>query len=277
MSARLRKGVLIPRYDGKRIEEWVGRVSTGTSSVSVARMLAPPGWVEPPQTPEFDEVMLVLKGELTLEIAKKRERVGPGELGLVRQGQTVVVSNRSRSACDYYSICAPAFELALAHFAPLPASTANSVQLDVRNNKGTAHAKRLQKEALRYLTQLELEGCELSIALVGDAAIRRLNRDWRSKDTATDVLSFPAGEMPVGTPGPRQLGDVIVSMDTAARQAKEYRRTLGQELSRYLVHGILHLLGHDHQKPAQTRKMAALEERLLGRDGMLDPRLPGEH
>jgi probable rRNA maturation factor len=121
-----------------------------------------------------------------------------------------------------------------------------------------------------FMERLELKGCELSLSLVGDRAIRRLNRTWRKKDKATDVLSFPAGELPRGTPGPRQLGDVVISLDTAKRQAKEYRRTLEAEVSRYLAHGLLHLLGHDHERSThEARKMATLEEKLLGESGMV--------
>ena len=72
---------MIPREDGKRIEEFVGAATTGTESVSVARMLAPPGWTRPAQTPEFDEVVVVLTGELTLVVNGKRERIAEGEVG----------------------------------------------------------------------------------------------------------------------------------------------------------------------------------------------------
>ncbi|MBN1208568.1 MAG: rRNA maturation RNase YbeY [Myxococcaceae bacterium] len=267
---RLRKGKLIPREDGKRIEEFIGAATTGTSSASVARMLAPPGWSEPAQKPEFDEVLLVLRGELTVVIDGKRERIGPGEVGWVPRGRRVIYRNDGQGACDYWSICAPAFRPELAHIeAAEEAPEANPVTLQVAHAQGQALARLLVSLGRTYMERLGLRGCELSLSLVGDRAIRRLNRTWRKKDKATDVLSFPAGELPKGTPGPRQLGDVVISLDTAKRQAKEYGRSLEAEVSRYLAHGLLHLLGYDHERPQDARKMAALEEKLLGEGGMV--------
>lgn len=268
---RLRKGRLIPREDGKRIEEFIGAATTGGASVSVARMLAPPGWSEPAQKPEFDEAVLVLRGELTLVIDGKRERIAAGEVGWVAKGRRVVYRNDGQGACDYWSICAPAFRPELAHVeAPKKeAPAANHVTVQVAHLQGESFARPLASLGRTYLDRLDLHGCELSLSLVGDRAIRRLNRTWRKKDKATDVLSFPAGELPRGTPGPRQLGDVVISLDTAKRQAKEYGRTLEAEMSRYLAHGLLHLLGHDHERPSDARKMATAEEKLLGEGGMV--------
>jgi probable rRNA maturation factor len=267
---RLRKGKVIPRDDGKRIEEFVGAATTGTDSASVARMLAPPGWAEPAQRPEFDEVVLVLKGELTLVIEGRRERIAAGEVGLVPRGKRVVYRNDGKGACDYWSVCAPAFRPERAHMeAPAPPKTENVVTLQVAHPQGKEFGRLLTTWARDYLTRLSLAHCELSLSLVDDRAIRRLNRTWRDKDKATDVLSFPAGDLPKGTPGPRPLGDVVISLDTAKRQAKEYGRPLESEMARYLAHGLLHLLGHDHERPRDAKRMAALEEELLGERGMV--------
>jgi probable rRNA maturation factor len=267
---RLRKGKIIPRDDGKRIEEFVGAATTGTESMSVARMLAPPGWSEPAQTPEFDEVIIVLKGQLTLVVDGKRQLVGEGEIGLVPKGRRVVYRNDGQGACDYYSFCAPAFRVELAHIEEESEEPeANRVTVQVAHPQGKRFSKQVTELAETFLGKLELTGCELSISLVGDHAIRRLNRTWRKKDKATDVLSFPAGEAPKGTPGPRQLGDVVISLDTAKRQAKEYERTLEAEVARYLAHGLLHLLGYDHERPRDAQKMARTEESLLGEGGMV--------
>lgn len=269
---RLRKGKLIPREDGKRIEEFVGAATTGTGSASVARMLAPPGWSEPAQKPEFDEVVMVMRGELTLVVDGKRERIGEGEVGLVPKGKRVIYRNDGQGACDYWSVCAPAFRPELAHMEtpePTEEDDANRVTVQVAHTAGKDMEKPLAALARTFMDRMELKGCELSLSLVGDRAIRRLNRTWRKKDKPTDVLSFPAGELPRGTPGPRQLGDVVISLDTAKRQAKEYGRTLEQEMHRYLAHGLLHLLGHDHETTRDARKMAALEEKLLGESGMV--------
>jgi probable rRNA maturation factor len=136
-------------------------------------------------------------------------------------------------------------------------------------SRAGALLSRLRRSAARFLDVLELERVELSVLLTTDAAIRVLNREWRRKDRPTDVLSFPAGEPPPGSSGPRHLGDIILSLDTARRQARTHRRSLADELDLYLAHGLLHLLGHDHHRRRDAERMAALEARLLGRPGMV--------
>jgi len=103
---------------------------------------------------------------------------------------------------------------------------------------------------------------DLSIALVSDREMRALNRRFRGKDRPTDVLSFPLDE-------PGSLGDVVISLQTARRQAGEGGWPLAVELRRLLAHGILHCRGYDHGRPADARRMAAAERRLLGRQGMV--------
>ena len=100
---------------------------------------------------------------------------------------------------------------------------------------------------------------ELGIVLTGDAPVRELNLRWRGLDRATDVLSFGYDE----TPGTIVNGDLIVSMDRVAEQARRYRVTRGRELARLIVHGALHLAGLDHKTSAQRRRMRAREARLL--------------
>jgi probable rRNA maturation factor len=147
------------------------------------------------------------------------------------------------------------------------------VKVEVRSEhaRGAAAARRLRSRARAFLAALGRAETELSVLVVGDAAMRRLNRAWRGKDRATDVLSFPAAA------GGALLGDVVISLDTARRAAREDGRALGAELDRYLAHGILHLLGHDHEaSPAAARRMARAEDALVG-EGMLTavaPRLP---
>jgi probable rRNA maturation factor len=134
---------------------------------------------------------------------------------------------------------------------------------------GSRQRRRLQARARAFLSTLELRDVELSVLLTSDPGIRLLNRRWRRKDRPTDVLSFPGGAPPPGSAGPLHLGDVIVSLDTARRQARAHRRTLAEELDLYLAHGLLHLLGHDHRRRRDAERMAALEARLLGRTGMV--------
>jgi probable rRNA maturation factor len=148
------------------------------------------------------------------------------------------------------------------------------VVVEVRSEvaDGSRQLRRLRTRAVAFLSLLDLRDVELSVLLTDDRGIRALNREWRRKDRPTDVLSFPAGEPPPGSIGPRHLGDVIVSLDTARRQARAHRHRLADELDRYLAHGLLHLLGHDHHRRQDARRMAALESRLLGRPGMVPPR-----
>jgi probable rRNA maturation factor len=122
-------------------------------------------------------------------------------------------------------------------------------------------------------TILSALGCpdaEVTLCCVDDTAMRALNNSWRGKDKSTDVLSFSQVEgMAVPPGGPHLLGDVVISMPTAARQAVARGHTLEEEMARLLVHGILHLLGHDHVHGGwQAKKMRAEERRLLAAVGV---------
>lgn len=113
------------------------------------------------------------------------------------------------------------------------------------------------------LGSLGLDEAELSILLCDDATIRALNRRYRKKNKATDVLAFPMNE----GPGPRLesglLGDVVISLPTATRQAAEHDRPIIDEVTFLLAHGLLHLLGYDHGSTREERKMNARTEDLL--------------
>jgi probable rRNA maturation factor len=95
---------------------------------------------------------------------------------------------------------------------------------------------------------------EVSLRLVGDAAIHVLNRDYRKKDAPTDVLAFAQRESPGGRLHPVLLGDIVISVDTARRQA---RRGLYRELVHLASHGLCHLLGYDHRDDAEEAEMNA--------------------
>lgn len=137
----------------------------------------------------------------------------------------------------------------------------------VISSSDSQQVKRLTKLAQSFARTLKLPPSELSLSLVRDARIRVLKREYFGIDAATDVLSFPAGEFP--GPGRAPLGDIVISLDTARRAAKEFDTSFDRELALYLAHGLLHLLGHDHQTPADARKMERLERKLLGHAGML--------
>jgi rRNA maturation RNase YbeY len=140
--------------------------------------------------------------------------------------------------------------------------------VDVSDSTGSAAAAGLVAAAERLLALLGREGSELSILLVDDAQMRRLNREWRGKDRPTDVLSFSQLEADAGPFGDEEempLGDVVISIDTARAQAQAGAWTLAEELNRLLLHGILHLLGYDHENGGEEeRRMKAEELRLAG-------------
>jgi probable rRNA maturation factor len=135
---------------------------------------------------------------------------------------------------------------------------------------------KIEKTARRLLAAIREPDASLSISFVGDAAMRRLNREHRGKDGATDVLSFPMYErndLRRRRPGAgeRLLGDIVISVDTAVRQGAAYDAMLVHEIERLLIHGVLHLIGHDHEKVAQRRRMEAEERRLAAAIGMRWP------
>lgn len=110
------------------------------------------------------------------------------------------------------------------------------------------------------------EGCELGVVLTGDDIVRELNARYLGLDEPTDVLSFGLGEPFPGQETERQLGEVIISVETAERQAAEAGHDLGREIAHLLVHGVLHILGYDHAEPADERAMRAREEVILGHE-----------
>ena len=121
----------------------------------------------------------------------------------------------------------------------------------------------LRRRAARVLRALDLADAELSIRLVDDREMSVLNLHHRGRKGPTDVLSFSLCEGPHAVRRGELLGDVVISLDTAARQARRDRRPLEREVLRLLVHGALHLIGHDHVRAGERRRMRAEERRLL--------------
>jgi probable rRNA maturation factor len=143
--------------------------------------------------------------------------------------------------------------------------------LDHRAEPGAIARNTIRSRAERLLTLLGLADRELSLVLCDDEEIQELNKSWRKKDKATDVLSFPQDDEQV-------LGDVVLSIETAIRQSTDADgwarahalgdapgRTWGplDETTLLLIHGVLHLLGHDHHKKAEAQTMRAEEARLF--------------
>jgi probable rRNA maturation factor len=138
------------------------------------------------------------------------------------------------------------------------------VKVAVVNRTGAAApVARIRRQARAILALLGERRATLSVALVGDREIRALNARYRNQDRPTDVLSFVAeAELPCGE---RLLGDVVISLERAARQAKARRRALERELETLLVHGVLHLLGYDHERSAEDERIMRAMERKLER------------
>ena len=107
------------------------------------------------------------------------------------------------------------------------------------------------------------------ILLTDDETVRDLNDRFRGKDRPTNVLSFPAADMPGANPQP--LGDIVLAYGVCATEAEEQSKTLRNHLTHLVVHGVLHLLGFDHIAPAEAAKMEALERRVLKLLGIADP------
>ena len=122
--------------------------------------------------------------------------------------------------------------------------------------------------ARRTLAAEKVRGpLELSVVVADDRTLRALNRRYRRRDAPTDVLSFGL-ETDGGFVAPgraRQLGEIVISYQTAARQARAAGHSVHDELAHLLVHGVLHLLGYDHERPREAAAMRAREETLLGR------------
>lgn len=111
-------GTMIPVPGGKQIKEMIGRVHTGTKELSLAHMVAPGGWSEPPQTPAFGELTLVVRGRVQVEIDGEKVVVGPGEAIWTPAGIRVLFGNPFDEEAEYYAICLPAFSPDLANRDP---------------------------------------------------------------------------------------------------------------------------------------------------------------
>lgn len=122
---------------------------------------------------------------------------------------------------------------------------------------------RLRTRAQRMLEALGRADSELTVLLVDDATIHELNRTYRGIDSPTDVLSFAMQEGEYGDVNPQLLGDVVIAVPTARRQAQKAKRTAFDEIVFLLAHGLLHLVGYDHQSDDEDRVMKKETRRLL--------------
>ena len=112
---------------------------------------------------------------------------------------------------------------------------------------------------------------ELSIVLGDDALVQALNRQWRGQDKPTNVLSFPVAAAALPPGAPRLLGDVVLAFETLAAEAAAQQKPLAHHLRHLVVHGVLHLLGFDHEAAGEAERMEALEIAVLAGLGVPDP------
>ena len=140
-----------------------------------------------------------------------------------------------------------------------PAGEPLEVEITDRQRRHSVERERVAQVARRAHDAGGGRGGVISILLTSDRRIRELNRRFRQRDRATDVLSFPDGER--GPDRRRHVGDVAISLETAGRQSAESGCGLDAEVDRLVIHGVLHLLGHDHE--VDDGEMMALQGRLL--------------
>jgi len=150
-------------------------------------------------------------------------------------------------------------------FAPGGHKISRAMRILVRNGqrKHKIDSRLFKKRLAKILEALEQNPCELSVLLTGDRKIKKLNSQYRKVDSATDVLSFPQDSSAVDEQGIPLLGDVVISVETAARQAKEHLLTLDEELALLAIHGILHLRGLDHERSSKEARLMQRQTRDL--------------
>lgn len=145
------------------------------------------------------------------------------------------------------------------------------------HDQGWADKESLKKLATEAagatFARLDLQdtASELSLVFTDDAEIRRLNAQWRNRDKATNVLSFPAFPVRAGEkPGP-MLGDIILARETIEQEADRQGKPLAHHLSHLIVHGLLHLLGYDHENDSDAEIMETLEREIVDTLAIPDP------
>jgi len=140
------------------------------------------------------------------------------------------------------------------------------IEIVNRQRKVALDREHWQSFAAKTLKVVPANGAGVTIAFVSDRSMRALNRRWRGKTGTTDVLSFPAGQDDFEVVGEATLGDVVISVEQAARQAVSNHLDLDEEISQLILHGLLHLCGYDHE--TDNGEMNRIELRLRRRLGI---------
>ncbi|MEH6946682.1 rRNA maturation RNase YbeY [Bacillus sp. JJ634] len=143
-------------------------------------------------------------------------------------------------------------------------------------NEISEEVQKLVESVLQFAAEKEdiEEGTELSVTFVDNARIQEINKEYRNKDAATDVISFALEEMGeeeieiIGADMPRVLGDIIISIERTKEQAEEYGHSFDRELGFLALHGFLHLLGYDHMTESDERVMFTKQKDILDEYGL---------
>lgn len=124
---------------------------------------------------------------------------------------------------------------------------------------------KIQPFVMKVLEKLEYNGWEISVMFCKDPFIQELNKQYRELDMPTDVLSFEQGDVYVDEDDKEWFaaGDIVISVDTLARNAQEFNVTMDEELKRLLIHGVLHLAGYDHSDNSPEQEMLKFQETIL--------------
>jgi probable rRNA maturation factor len=144
------------------------------------------------------------------------------------------------------------------------------ISIDDRDWRAVPNLRKLARGAIA--AALPDQKVSLSLLFTGDAKMLEINRQWRGKATATNVLSFPvAADAPVPKGELQPLGDIVLAYGVVSREALEQQKPVGDHVAHLIVHGVLHLLGYDHEDEAEADAMEAREIAILAELGMGNP------
>ncbi|PWK68333.1 putative rRNA maturation factor [Aminobacter sp. AP02] len=162
---------------------------------------------------------------------------------------------------------------------PAPSAVEGGLDIDLMIEQGAwpsedalrALVDRAVPAALAEAEVDVVDGVELSLVFTDDDSIQSLNAEWRQKDKPTNVLSFPAFPMAPGDALPPMLGDIVLAYETVVREAELEQKPLENHITHLIIHGLLHLLGYDHESDEEAEEMEALERQALARLAIPDP------
>lgn len=138
----------------------------------------------------------------------------------------------------------------------------------IQDKRFKSHGARARKAVAVTLKAEKQKNVSLTVVLTDDKEVKALNHQYRGKNKPTNVLSFPGGEEEGGI---RQLGDVVLAYDTLAKEARAQKKKFEDHFTHLLVHGVLHLLGHDHEADREAKRMERREIKLLADMGIANP------